>query len=125
MYEVGDCHPGVFGTNVRLNAERHVVVHQVVDVHARGQPLTAEADDLLDRQIELTNAIAVQLARREQVDLSAPRRVSGRPICAAAAAWSAGGERVVGQPASTIWSVPTFGLSWNTVLTSTSMRGMV
>ena len=50
---------------------------------------TAEADDLLGGQVPLADARPVYIAGREQVDLMSPAVVSGRPICAAAAAWSA------------------------------------
>ena len=50
------------------------------------QPLTAEAEDLLRREIPLADAIAVQLARRRAGSPERGRIVSGRPICAAAAA---------------------------------------
>ena len=62
MYEVGKPQPGVFGTNVLLNAERHVAVHHVVEVRADRQALTAEAENLLHSEIPLPDALAVLIA---------------------------------------------------------------
>src|SRR5439155_5290944 len=52
----------------------YVVVRHVVEIGAQRQALTTEADDLLRGQIELANARAVQVARRDHVDRNRPGR---------------------------------------------------
>src|SRR6185369_462074 len=55
--------------NERLvEAERYVVVRDVVDVEARCQPLPAEAEDLLRRDVQLPDTRPVDLALRGEVD---------------------------------------------------------
>src|SRR5690348_1683743 len=54
--------------NERLGeSERDVVVHDVVNVDARGQPLVAQADDLLRAQIDLPDTRSIQAAGCDQV----------------------------------------------------------
>ena len=53
----------------RIEAERHVVVQNVVDVQADHQPVAAKMDVLLHGEVDLTDAGPVLLARRQQIHL--------------------------------------------------------
>src|SRR5215472_8203387 len=51
-----------------VERERDVIVRHVQDVQASREPPVPDLNGLLDREIELADAGAVFLARREQVD---------------------------------------------------------